>query len=115
MKRIPRTNLPTEIVQVNDGEALLCQIKSLLRAKFSDIYKLHEKHLYIKYGYCYVVFDFYGNGPSTKDTQYTKEVVQICQTLPSYQMKKCVKSQDDFLDNQNNKARFIPGLSNHLS
>ena len=27
MKRIPRTNLPTEIVQVNDGEALLCQIK----------------------------------------------------------------------------------------
>ena len=29
--------------------------------------------------------------------------------------EKCRKSQNDFLDNQNNKARFIAGLNNHLS
>ena len=29
--------------------------------------------------------------------------------------EKCVKSQDDFWDNQNKEARFIVGLSNHLS
>ena len=40
------------------------------------------------------------------------QVVQICPTLPSYQMKK---SQDEFSDNQNNKDRFIAGLSNRLS
>ena len=48
MKVIPNANLPSEIVQVNDGEALLFQIKSLLFTKFSDMYKLYEKHLYSK-------------------------------------------------------------------
>ena len=52
MKVIPNANLPTEIVQVNDGETLLFQIKSLLFTKSSDIYMLYEKSLYSKYGYC---------------------------------------------------------------
>ena len=38
MKVTPNTNLPSEIVQVNDREALLFQIKSLLFTKFSDMY-----------------------------------------------------------------------------
>ena len=89
MKGIPSANSPTKIVPVNDGEALLCQITSFLRAKFSDIYKLYKKHLYSKYGY-YVVFDCYGNGP--------KNVIG----LPHITFKsdeKCIKSQDNFLDN----------------
>ena len=48
MNVIPNANLPSEIVQVNDREALLFQIKSLLFTKFSDMYKLYEKHLYSK-------------------------------------------------------------------
>ena len=52
MKVIPNADLPTEIVQVNDGETLLFQIKSLLFTKSSDIYMLYEKSLYSKYGYC---------------------------------------------------------------
>ena len=51
MKVIPNANLTTEIVQVNDGEALLFQIKSLLFTKFSDMYELYEKHLCSKYRY----------------------------------------------------------------
>ena len=50
IKVIPNANLPTEIVQVNDGEALLFQIKSFLFTSFSDMYKSYEKHLYSKYG-----------------------------------------------------------------
>ena len=50
MKVIPNANLTTEIVQVNDGEALLFQIKSFLFTNFSDMYKSYEKHLYSKYG-----------------------------------------------------------------
>ena len=50
MKVIPKANLPTEIVQVNDGKALIFQIKSLLFTEFSDMYKLYEKHLYSKSG-----------------------------------------------------------------
>ena len=67
MKVITNANLTTEIVQVNDGEALLFQIKSIFLTKFSDMYKLYEKYLYSKHGYCYVVFDCRGSGPSTKD------------------------------------------------
>ena len=51
------------------------------------IYKLHEKHLHSKYGYCYVLFDCYGNGPSTKDMQHANIMAQVCPTLPSYLMK----------------------------
>ena len=51
MKVITNANLPTEIVQVNDGEALLFQIKSLLFTKFSDMYELYEKYLCSKYRY----------------------------------------------------------------
>ena len=39
MKVITNANLTTEIVQVNDGEALLFQIKSLLFTKFFDMYE----------------------------------------------------------------------------
>ena len=49
-KGIPNANLPTEIIQVIDGETLLCQIKSFLYTRFSDIYKLYEKPLYSKFG-----------------------------------------------------------------
>ena len=45
MKVMTNANLPSEIVQRNDGESLLLPIKSLLFTKFSDIYKLYEKHL----------------------------------------------------------------------
>ena len=44
-------------VQITDGGALLYQVKWCLYTKFSDIYKVYEKHLYSKFEYCYVVFD----------------------------------------------------------
>ena len=45
MKGKPNVNLPTEVVPVNDGEALLCQIKAFLCTKFSNIYKLYKKKI----------------------------------------------------------------------
>ena len=87
-KGIPNANLPTEIVHIIDGEALLCQIKSFLYTRFSDNYKLYEKHLYSKFGYYYVAFDCYGHGPSVKDMQHTKRsVAKLRPTLPLHQMQ----------------------------
>ena len=114
MEGITNANLPTEIVQVNNGEALLCQIKSFLCTKFSDIYKLYEKHWHSKYGYCDVVSDCYGNGPSAKDMQHTNRSGTGLPDITFKSDEKCVKSQDDFLNNQNNKARFAAGLRNYL-
>ena len=114
-KVTPNANLPTEIVRVSDGEALLFQIKSLLLTKFSDMYKLYEKHLYSKHGYCYVVFDCCGSGLPTKDIQHLNRSGKVLPDITFTSDEKCIKSQDDFLDNRNNEARFIAGLSNHLS
>ena len=56
-KGIPNANLPTEIVQLTEGGALLYQVKWSLYKKFSDICKLYKRNLYSKFGYFYVVFD----------------------------------------------------------
>ena len=58
------TSLPTEIVQVNDGEALQCQIKSLLCTKFSNIYSYTKNISIIQI-----------------------EVAQVCLTITSYEVK----------------------------
>ena len=55
------------------------------------------------------------SGPYTKDIQHTNRSDKVLPDITFTSDKKCVKSQDDFLDNQNNKACFIGGLSNHLS
>ena len=115
MKVIPNANLPTEKVQVNDEEVLLFQIKSLLFTKFSDVYKLYKKHLYSKYVYCYVGFDCCGSGPFTKDIQHKNRSGIALPFITFTSDEKCVKSQENVLDNQNSKAHFIAGLSNYLS
>ena len=76
--------------------------------------KSNEKHLYSKYGYCYVVFDCCESGPFSKDIQHTNRSDKVLPDFTLTSDEKCIKSQDDFLDNHNNKFRFIAGLSNHL-
>ena len=61
------------------------------------------------------MFDCWGSGPFIKDIQHTNRSSKVLRDITFTSDKKSVKSQDDFLDNQNNKARFIVGLSNHLS
>ena len=83
--------------------------------KFSSMHNLHEKDLYSKYRYCYVVFDCCGSGPSTKDIQHTNRSGKDLSDITFTSDKKCVKSQEDFLDNQNNKVHCVAGFRNHSS
>ena len=71
------------------------------------MYKLCEKDLYSKYGYCYVVFDCCGSCPSTKDIQHANRSGNVLLNITLTSDEKCV-------DNQK-KARFIVGVSNYLS
>ena len=61
------------------------------------------------------MFNCCGSGPSTKDNQHTNRSGKVLPDITFTSDEKCVKYQDDFLDNQNNKACFIVGLNNHLS
>ena len=47
--------------------------------------------------------------------QHAKRSAKASPNITFTSDAKCVKSQDEFLDNQNNKAHFTAGLSNHLS
>ena len=78
------------------------------------MYKLYEKHLYSKYGYCYVVFGWCGSDPSTKDIQHTNRSGKVSPGIAFTSDENCIKFRNDFLDNQNNKALFIAELSSHL-
>ena len=112
MKGIPNTNLPTEIVQVNDGEALLCQRKSFL----CTIFISYTKNICTKNtDTAMLCLIYYGNGSSTKDMQHTNRSGTGLPDITFKSDEKCVKSQDDFLNIQNNKARFVAGLRNYLS
>ena len=88
MKVIPNANLPTEIVQVNDGKACLFQIKSLLFTKLSNIYISCTKSICTANTdtamLCLIVVEVV---PSQKICSIQIEVTKFCQTLPSHQMK----------------------------
>ena len=83
--------------------------------KFSSMHKLCEKYLYSKHRYCYVAFDCCGSGPSTKYIQHTNRSGKVLSNTTFTSDEKCVKSQDDLLDNQNNEVRCVAGFRNHSS
>ena len=76
---------------LTDGGALLYRVKWKLYTKFSDIYMLYKIHLYNKFGYCYVVLDGYGNGPSTKDKQHIKRNGKVLPNITFTSDTKCIK------------------------
>ena len=121
MKVILNVNLSSEIVQANDGETLLFQIKLLLFPICINYTKIICTANMDAAILCLVVFFFVffffccGSGPSTKDIKHTNRSGKVLLDITFTLDEKCVKSQDDFWDNQNKEARFIVGLSNHLS
>ena len=86
-KGIPNSNLPTEIVQVIDGRALLYQVKWCLYTKFSDFCKLHERHLYKNSDTAMLCLMVMKTVPPQKICDIQKVVVKLRPTLPSRQIQ----------------------------
>ena len=61
------------------------------------------------------MLDGYETVPPQMTWNIKKEVANFRSALSSHSDTKCVKSPDEFLVNQNNKALFIAALSKHLS
>ena len=61
------------------------------------------------------MLDGYETVPPQMTWNIKKEVANFRSALSSHSDTKCVKSPDEFLLNQNNKALFITALSKHLS
>ena len=86
---------------------------------------LHTKKLFsntkciyvkLKYGNCSIIFDGYGNGPSTKDHEHKRRsqkskpcpIITVLENIPAY------GSQHTFLSNDANKNQFVKLLTRYL-
>ena len=88
LKGIPKANLPTEIVQVNDGEALLCQIINCFNVQSFPIFISYTKNI------CTANTDtpmlrlvVMETVPPQKICNIQTEAAQICPTFLLNQMK----------------------------
>ena len=61
-----------------------------------------------------VVFDGYGNGPSTKDDEHERRATKLTPIVIFYETKPVHRNQNDFLNNEINKKSFVWLLSQHL-
>ena len=106
----------TEGIFAVDGGYLLRCVVWPQHGTYSDVYKAYisyvEKHFHRN---CYVIFDGYSDGPSTKELEQSQRAkkVQSTEMLFTDEMPVTMR-QDRFLANGKNKARLINGLKVHL-
>lgn len=99
-----------------DGGYLLRRVVWPQHGTYNDVYKAYvsyvERHFHRN---CYVVFDGYSDGPTTKNVEQSQRAkkVQSTEILFTDEMPITMR-QDRFLANGKNKARLINGLKVHL-
>ena len=106
---------PENVHHVLDGGALLHRISWPRGESYDVICSRYVTYVINKYGSATVVFDGYGNGPSTKDMTHSKRVRSgIGAEVHFTGDMVCAMKKDSFLSNKNNKQRFIALLAVHL-
>ena len=102
---------PSEIittdVSVVDGGALLRETTWKQGIKFKDIVHSYKNYVKSNYGRSTIVFDGYGNNPSTKDHEHSR---QLCNTSPKVKIGNEIKvpmNHAAFLSNDFHKMELI--------
>lgn len=84
-------------------------------ATFGKIIDMYAEYVRNRYSNAIVVFDGYGNGPSTKDHTHQRRTKGIVGTKVYFNEDTPFKSKKDlFLGNVENKQNFITLVANHL-
>ena len=109
---------PNEIittdVSVVDGGALLRKTTWKQGIEFKDIVHSYKNNVKSNYGQSATVFDGYGNNPSMKDHQHSR---QSCNSSPKVKIGKEIKvtmNQATFLSNDFNKIELIKLMTPEL-
>ena len=100
--------------KVLDGGAFLHHVKWVRGTTYSKIFDQYSNFLRSKYGTCTVVFDGYGNGPSTKDHEHVRRRKTPSSFVRLTPESAALTEQNILLSNERNKIQFIDLLSNHL-
>ena len=105
----------TDLQYVLDGGSLLHRIPWQRGATFGKIIDMYAEYVRNRYSDAIVVFDGYGNSPSTKDHTHQRRTKGIVGTKVYFNEDTLFKSKKDlFLGNVENKQNFITLLANHL-
>jgi hypothetical protein len=114
-KVVFETQLPLNTVFVIDGGNLLQKIPWPRHTTYSALFALYVNYVIKHYGRATVVFDGYGNGPSTKDiTHMRRSHGAVGTTILFEESMSLPVHKRLFLANHANKQRFINMLGEKL-
>ena len=109
-------NLPDDVHHVLDGGWLLHHLPWTKGKRYEELCQMYVDFIIAKYGSATIVFDGYGEDPSTKDAAHLRRTGGVCSTTINFTRNMILNSKkEQFLSNPHNKQRFIDLLSDKLN
>ena len=104
-----------KIKYVLDGGSLLARLPWPRGTTYETLCDMYVNYVTVKYGECVVVFDGYGDGPSTKDNVHRRRTGGMIGTEVKVEGQLIMNTKKEkFLANSKNKQKFIDLLSSKL-
>lgn len=97
---------------VVDGGALLHRVRWIKNSTFDELSQVYVSYVRRHYKSCTIVFDGY-DGPSTKSNEHMQRTGggKRCPNIDVVGFNKVSFTQESFLNNEDNKTRFIRHIS----
>ena len=98
---------------VIDGGSLLHRVKWQQDCSYTTVIAEHISYVGRHYGHpdsVTIIFDGYGNGPSTKDVKHERRSAKCAPNVVFDENMPAYRSQSAFLSNKNNKKQFVSKL-----
>ena len=114
-KNVPRDASYVSPVYILNGGALLGKIKWIPNSTVCNVILQYSQYINFKYRLCCVVFDGYDEKPSIKDHERQRRSRNASSYIKVDLHNPNSCSQQVFLKNSKNKAKFIELLSRHLA
>ena len=108
--------VPNNSYFVLDGGAVLHRVVWRSNASYREVVQQYQNYIQSKYGICSIVFDGYGNCPSTKDHEHKRRSLKG-KSSPNIFVQENISAygnQHAFLSNDFNKKQFIKLLEFYL-
>ena len=86
LKDMTQPDAPNDFSFVVDGGALLHRVRLIKRSRFAHVLRQYSLHVKNKYGMCPVVFDGYGQCPSTKDHEHVRRSLKSVSKCPDVRL-----------------------------